>query len=78
MRGYCASVESNDCEAPAGFMMAAGFAPMPQQTGLIECAYCGEPVCRACSDVLDGQRVCNHHQAEELLFWLGNVEDVNV
>lgn len=67
---YCSAVESYECEAPAGYRTGMGTASCPPQAGLLECAYCGEPVCRKCSDVIDDRTVCLSHPEDELMWWL--------
>ena len=71
VRGYCAAVESYECEAPAGYRTGMGSASAPQQTGLLRCGYCGEPVCSKCSSEVDGKPVCLTHSEAELLDWMG-------
>lgn len=71
-RTYCAAVESNDCEAPAGFRTGAGHASLPgvHRDDLLVCGYCGERVCRPCSNEVDSQPVCLSHDESELMEWM--------
>lgn len=72
-RSYCSSVTSNSCEAPAGLSTGGGLAGLPgvRRSDLLTCGYCGEPVCRECSSEVDGQSVCESHDEQELLWWVG-------
>lgn len=81
-RSYCAAVESNSCQAPAGFANGMGHAALPgvRRADLLTCAYCGEPVCRACSDTMTPPEffrdqtpvpVCLSHPEDHLADWLG-------
>lgn len=77
-RSFCASVESYDCEAPAGFRV--GGSGYIRGSGVMKstlhvCGYCWELVCGPCSTPMENYqgkqvRVCLGHSEYELVDWL--------
>jgi formylmethanofuran dehydrogenase subunit E len=60
---YC-HVADDRCAAPAGIRVGNGIWHGDKKTKL-ECHRCGLPVCRKCSSIVDGKRICNDCRNEE-------------
>jgi hypothetical protein len=57
MKGHC-SVVDPECEAPAGMRTASGYAELKSKN-IPSCSVCGGLVCKKCSKVRSGRRICN-------------------
>jgi len=58
------SVAEMECENPAGWGSAGGYATNRRLIKIPRCEECGEPVCEKCSQVVDHKgetkRMCNY------------------